>query len=350
MELCSIQDAFPDIQKGGQAPPGCADVKSSKEERRAARKRAKKCKGPAEEYLNAVDDVPTDPDRPAIKRLGEIPAFVSYADAFPDLSGGKFEAFKMPTLPSANCLTSDAGYPSYFGKGIDDVADEAPSVDWASDAAVKAQQAKIISDPADLKRLTGSIGSGAPDAFAKAGSTVGSAGYNLYNAAATEDEGFTNMFNDSADTVLNETFEYEFGGDGVAKAGSVASKTLPAPSLEDAWKPLTAAKTTTAFFKGPPPPRDPPSGVEENLLKKEGKVSKQQKNPEPPKQTSYSASGSDQDTMRNQMAQQMEQLVKKFEDLEARRQRDTKHEVLLFVGTGLFVLVSLDIVARLARR
>ena len=60
--------------------------------------------------------------------------------------------------------------------------------------------------------------------------------------------------------------------------------------------------------------------------------------------------GNDPESMRNQMAQQMRELMKKFEDLEERRRRDTKNEVLLFVGTGLFVLLSLDIVARLSRR
>lgn len=322
MELCSIQDAFPDIKKEkGSTLPGSYP---SKEERRAARKRAKKCKGPAEEYLNMVDDIPpTDPDRPALKRMGEIPAFVAYEDAFLDLSGGKFEAFKMPTLPAANCLVSDPGYPSYFGKGLEDGADEASPVKWPSDANAKDQMKNIIRDPSDLSALTAK--------------TMGS-----------DDEGFTNMFNDSAATVLNETFEYEFGGKGAAKAGAV--KTLPAPSLDDAWKPLTAAKTTTAFFKAPPPTKET-EPVEESVLHPDRKKGPVEKPAEPVKRTMPDlTAGSDPESMRNQMAQQMRELTKKFEDLEERRRRDTKNEVLLFVGTGLFILVSLDIVARIARR
>lgn len=339
MELCSIQDAFPDIQKDKKTPGSTMDTKSAKEERRAARKRAKKCKGPAEEYLNAVDDIPTDPDRPAIKRMGELPAFVRYEDAFLDLSGGKFEAFKMPTLPSANCLVSDAGYPSYFGKGLDD-ADDSPPVNWPNSATVAQQQAAIITDKAALDTILTETGSGVPDAFAKMGSTLGSTNMN---------EGFTSMFNDSENTVFNETFEYEFGGTGNSKAGAVISKTLPAPSLEDAWKPLTQAKTTTAFFKTPKSGDAQPS--EENTLRPEKRKSPSEKNGAVSvKAASTNAVGSDPETMRNQMAQQMKELMKKFEDLEARHQRDTKNEVLLFVGTGLFVLVSLDIVARIARR
>lgn len=358
MELCSIEDAFPDIQ-GKNPAPGCTDVKSSKEERRAARKRAKKCKGPSEDFLNAVDDIPTtDPDRPAVKRMGELPAFASYDDAFKDLSGA--EGFKMPVLPASNCLMSDPGYPSYFGKGLEDATEEAPPVNWPSSELAKQQLSSIVKDTAALQGLvSGSkgIGSGKPDVFATAGSTKGTAGLAVYNSAtdhtprgamSNSDEGFINMFNDSADTMLNETFEYEFGGKGAEKAGGV--KTLPAPSLDDAWKPLTTAKTTTAFFTAKKP-KEAVEPVEEYILRPEKKIATVEKNSKPSyKPAPPLAEGSDPESMRAQMAQQMRELTKKFEDLEARRKRDTKNEVLLFVGTGLFVLVSLDIVARLSRR
>jgi hypothetical protein len=162
------------------------------------------------------------------------------------------------------------------------------------------------------------------------------------------------MFNDSADTVLNETFEYEFGGKGASKAGAVgpASKTLPAPSLDDAWKPLTSAKTKTAFFKMKENTLiNDVAPAEESMLRKDKRVGRIKENEQPEKTAAIEpAEGTDPEMMRNQIAQQMRELTKKFEDLEARRQRDTKHEVLLFVGTGLFILVSLDIVARIARR
>ena len=357
MELCSIEDAFPDIQ-GKNPAPGCTDIKSSKEERRAARKRAKKCKGPSEDFLNMVDDVPTDPDRPAVKRMGELPAFVSYDDAFKDLSGA--EGFKMPVLPAANCLASDPGYPSYFGKGLDDAMEEAPPVNWPSSDLAKQQLSSIVKDTAALQGLVAGskgVGSGKEDAFAKTGSAVGTKGLALYNSAADhtprggmmdEDDGFQNMFNDSADTVLNETFEYEFGGKGVEKAGAV--KTLPAPSLNDAWKPLTTAKTSTAFFTAKKPVKavEP---AEDSVLRDDKKRGEVETNDAPLyKPGAEPPAGNDPESMRNQMAQQMRELMKKFEDLEERRRRDTKNEVLLFVGTGLFVLLSLDIVARLSRR
>ena len=351
MELCSIEDAFPDIE-GKNPAPGCSDVKSSKEERRAARKRAKKCKGPPEDFLNTVDDIPvTDSDRPAVKRMGELPAFTSYDDAFKDLSGsGGFEGFKMPILPNGNCLIGEPGYPSYFGKGLEDAMEEAPPVNWPSLDTAKQQLSSIIKDTASLKSLVDGS-DGKKDMFAPAGSIVGTAGLALYNSHTDNipnDEGFTNMFNDSADTVLNETFEYEFGGNGIEKAGAV--KTLPAPSLDEAWKPLTMAKTSTAFFKAKKPVK-PVEPAEDKVLRDDKKRGEVETNAEPlykPGAPPFVV-GSDPETMRNQIARQMQELTKKFEDLEERRKRDTKNEILLFVGTGLFILLSLDIVARLSR-
>ena len=354
MELCSIEDAFPDLHDKNKNGVATGDKSPSKEERRAARKRAKKCKTPAEDYLNMVDDVAptaTDPDRPAVKRMGEIPPYVPYQDAFLDLSGGQFEGFKMPTLPSANCLISDPGYPSYFGKGLEDAAEEPASVNWPSDSSIKEQQGKIIGNKDDLKRLLGS-GTGKPDLMAPVGSTVGTAGLALYNSVETHqpkgevdwvtqpsgDEGFTNMFNDSADTVFNESFEYEFGGNGAEKAGAV-SKTLPAPSLDDAWKPLTAAKTTTSFFKAPK--------AKKEVAPSEDMTETKKKIPETIKPHTAPVT---EENVSELMRKQIQDMQRRFEDLEAKHRRDTKNEILLFVGTGLFVLLSLDVVARIARR
>ena len=130
MELCSLEDAFPKIERHDHSEKKelqATDPKtfSNREERRAARKRAKKCKGPALTYLQADDDAdttavaPTDADRPAVKRLGEIPPFVAYAEAFPDLSG-MYEGFKIDTKLNASTQHINEGLPAYFGKGVED--------------------------------------------------------------------------------------------------------------------------------------------------------------------------------------------------------------------------------------
>jgi hypothetical protein len=124
MELCSLEDAFPDIKNNSnnseKSKQNISDP--SREERRAQRKKAKKCKGPPLTFLNAQDDVP-DPlaqGQPALKRLGEIPAFTSIEDAYRDLSENSFEGFKMPCLPASNATFTDAGLPDYFGNDDED--------------------------------------------------------------------------------------------------------------------------------------------------------------------------------------------------------------------------------------
>jgi len=260
MELCSIQDAFPDIQKDKKPDPKSVGTESkpSKEERRAARRQAKKCKGgPAEQYYKMVDDMlpPIDPDRPAVKRMGEIPPFTPYEDAFKDSNGSGIEGFKMPKLPKSNCLISDPGYPSYFGKGLEDT-----------------------------------------------------------------DEGFQN-------------FEYEFDGKGDSKAGAVA---LPTPPLTDAWKPITPALTKTAFFKDVPGRDDNSEAAEEDLTKK------------PIMRGEPASVGSGFE--RAQMESRIEQLTRRFDDWEAKKEKNSKNEILLFVGTGIFILVCMDVVRRIGRR
>jgi hypothetical protein len=98
MELCSLEDAFPNIDTGsvhktltgsGSGFPfvGGIDAKASKEERRAARKKAKKQKGPALAYSDSVvPDLPTisepDPDRPAVRRMEPVQAVQDQKDTF----------------------------------------------------------------------------------------------------------------------------------------------------------------------------------------------------------------------------------------------------------------------------
>lgn len=294
MELCSLDDAFPDIGKQGP----------SKEERRAARKKAKRCKGPANDYLTADERQPasvpegtpaTDPDRPAVKRLGEVSALMSYNDAFPELSevvrdsfrsrpstnGG--EEFRMPTLPGANTTFTDPGLPGYFGKDVDD------------------------------------------------------------------EEGFADYSASPADTA-----GYRLSGSGTAAAETTISKAegspvLPIPSVADVWKPLTPAGANTAYFgKLPAPggrvvervepalPEGPKVVVSPSVDKRVGGASV--KEPEL------------SDVTRDQLMKRIQDLQKRLEELETKATRNSRSEILVFVGAGLFLLVSFDLAMRSGRR
>jgi len=272
MELCSLEDAFPDIgRKSKKGDP-------SKEERRAARKAAKRCKGPALEYLlNKDKEQGPDPDRPALKRLGELPPFTSIGEAFTDISGS-LEGFKLPRLPASNVLFADQGLPAYFGKGEDD-------------------------------------------------------------------EGFTNMFQGLPDLKTNtsETFEYIFGEKGIEKAGSVDLKTLPGPELDDNWKPMTPARSNTAFFSNDVEPERSHKKV----------ASKPVEASEEPKQKyaklDVKGQHEDRDSMHLLLSNKLKELEHKLAKMESTGQRNSKNEILLFVGTGLFLLVSFDFIIRASR-
>ena len=97
-ELCSLENAFPNIGKIGPPSVGGTDTTPTREERKAARKKAKRCKGPALTVIEAEEG--PDPDR-LFSKTGDVEK-ESFQNAIP----------KVPT--------SAATFPSYFGKGLDD--------------------------------------------------------------------------------------------------------------------------------------------------------------------------------------------------------------------------------------
>jgi hypothetical protein len=58
----------------------------------------------------------------------------------------------------------------------------------------------------------------------------------------------------------------------------------------------------------------------------------------------------DYEEARRRMEEQIQLLSRRFDDLEMKRERNTQREIILFVGTGAFILACMDIVTRLARR
>ena len=267
MELCSLEDAFPNIDTGsvhkslsGLPFVGGVDAKASKEERRAARKKAKKQKGPALAYSDSVvADLPTlpdpDPDRPAVKRMGYVPAVQE-----------EKESFVSPVLPKASCLFSDPGTPSYFGKDVDD------------------------------------------------------------------EEGFSNyspVGSDNPNFMLQPSLK-GFDLKGVDKAAG----TLPEPNLDETWKPMSPAASYTAFL---------PGGTKEApgwSMNAEQRVSSTAVIPD---KIPARASNADQNGM---LMSRINELVSRLETLEKKKSQDSQTEILMFVGTGVFLLLSFEMLTR----
>ena len=263
MELCSLEDAFPNIDTGsihtGSGVPyvGGTDSKATREERRAARKKAKKQKGPALDYSNSVTpDLPTmadpDPDRPAAIRMESVPAVQDQK-----------ESFVSPVLPKASCLFSDPGTPSYFGKDLDD------------------------------------------------------------------DEGFSNFSPVGSD---NPNFMLQADLKGLDLKGvDKAAGALPEPNLNETWKPMSPAASYTAFM---------PSGKSETPgWSMNAEKAHQQAIPDIPAK----ASKADQNGM---LMSRINELVGRLETLEKKKSQDSQTEILMFVGTGVFLLVSFELLTR----
>jgi hypothetical protein len=284
MDLCSIEDAFPNIDSGtihkssgssGFPFVGGTDDKPTREERRAARKKAKKCKGPAATYVESqASDLP-DPDRPAMKRLEEVESLKIQRDGF-----------AMPQLPKASCLFSDTGTPAYFGRGDDDPVEE---------------------------------------------------GYSPYSALQGDDPNYR----------LEPDFSKTFDFKGVEK---VAGATLPEPNLDDRWKPMTPAASYTAFtntakkvgggWAMTEDERRRPVEADEEGVKMGAKA------PATDGASTVATSGSSARPEVDALLAKIDELRGRLEDLEKKRSQDTQKELLMFVGTGLLLLVSFELVSR----
>jgi len=263
MDLCALEDAFPNIQEGSLAKSGTPfvggkDSYSSREERRAARKKAKKAKGPALEYSNSVAADLPDPDRPAVERMAPV-----------DTVQKEKEAFGLPVLPKASCLFSETGTPTYFGK-------------WAEDEEE---------------------------------------GFSTFNPSPTDDANYR----------LYPDFTKSDGLKGAAKA---AGALLPEPPLLDNWKPMTPAASYTAFFKELPTPAPaiPKVGVD---MTTETKGS----GPTPINDTEV---GNNEDAL----MRRIDALIGRIDQLEKKNVQDSQTEILMFVGTGLFLLMSFELFSR----
>ena len=268
-ELCSLENAFPNIQSGSPFVGG-TDQKPTREERRAARKKAKRCKGPALTALEA-DEQDQDPDRPAVKRMEGV-------DSMQEQKEGGSQAKGPVCIPTAKALVSgSAGYPSYFGKGVDDSEE----------------------------------------------------GFSSYSASEGDDPNYR----------LQPDVTSTFDTKGVEKAmGSF----LPDPNLSDRWKPMTSSGTYTAYedsmptgiaarpgwSMSPEPPIERPASVM------------------PPSQVKPLDESWVSKADRDEMVQRMNQLIGRLDQLEKKRLQNTQTELLLFVGTGVLLLFTFELVAR----
>lgn len=267
MDLCTLEDAFPNIQNGsataisGLPYVGGKDAFASKEERRAARKLAKKRKGaPAEAYIP-----PTDPDRPAVERMQPVDTVTQQKDGF-----------VAPVLPKASCIFSDPGTPSYFGAGMEDIEEA----------------------------------------------------FSAYSGAPRDD--------------INYRLQPDFTKSDMLKgAQKAASEPLPEPPLTDSWKPLTPGANYTSYFSEIPAPKKPvKAGTTPDPDWGTGAQGSSAKGPVAANEVAATT------VQQDALLVRIDELMGRLEQLEKKNKTDAQTEILMFVGTGLFLLISFELLTR----
>jgi hypothetical protein len=278
MDLCSLEDAFPNIQNGSATKisdlpyVGGKDAFATKEERRAARKRAKKSKSPS-----------VDPDRPAVERMAPVETVVEQK-----------ESFVLPILPKASCLFTDPGTPPYFTNGGD--SEQAGS-----------------------------------SYFGASGEDEIEEHFSTYSSSPRED--------------INYRLQPDFTKSDMLKgAEKAASQPLPEPPLTDSWKPLTPGASYTSYFNEIPNPKkkvkhdnpDPNYALQAQNLPQSGSS------------TTGPVAVNDTAELNNQDAlmRRIDMLMGRLEQLEQKNKEDSQTEILMFVGTGLFLLMSFELLSR----
>jgi hypothetical protein len=198
MNYCALDDAFQAI--GGAPSPGCANDYATKAARREERRKARRCKGPAAEYLDITDK---DPDRQQLNKLPIIPAM--------NPATGLRE--HVPVYAPQGSLEP------FVPRNDDD-----PKGDWVrSEIPINIPGTTEVQKPCP--------------------------GRKKWFGADADGEAFADYVPDAPDYRLQPDFLAAFEQSGVARAGS-----LPNPSVNMFWKPTTATGAQTSFIEKLPPP------------------------------------------------------------------------------------------------
>ena len=297
MNYCALDDAFQEI--GGAPSPGCATDYSTRAARKEERKKAKRCKGPAGEYLNQNQD----PDRQQFTRLPDVPAMNhmiglkehapvtgQYSEGFAedDYSSEtpKQENVRQNMNPSKKGNPAPASSPKY---------DKDPLASYVVNEA----RAKVMTVPTVTEQLTSS--------FKK----------NFFGADPDADD-FADYMPEQDNYRLQPDFHNAFEHAGVARAGSADAARLPNPSVNMFWKPLTQTGGQTAFMEHLPPP----GGKYYRPPAKHGEVSMEE------------------------VMKKMDKIFARLDDMNVSSPEQITSELMMFVSSGIFVLFMMNLLVK----
>jgi hypothetical protein len=266
MNYCALDDAFQTI---GSAPsPGCTTDYATKMARKEERRKARRCKGPQATYLDITDK---DPDRQHLNKLPDIPAMN------PDTGLREH----VPVYAPQGSLEP------FVPRNDDD-----PKGDY-----VRSEIPLNIPGTTEAPKL--------------------SSGHKRFFGADPDGDNFADYIPDAQNYRLQPDFLNAFEQAGVARAGSMTS--LPNPSVNMFWKPLTPSGAQTSFIEKLPPP----GGEYYN------------------KSTKLNGNTSNDEIMKK-----LDKLWARLDDMNSSSPEQVTSELLMFISSGIFVLFMMDMLVK----
>jgi len=287
MYYCSLDDAFQEI--GGAPSPGCATDFATKQARKEERRKARRCKGPPAAYLDLDDK---DPDRQHLNKLPDVPPMnpaTGLRQHSPvTASQGETEPFMSQNewLHNTDASSINKNNPPSFDKD-------------PMDAYLRSEAREHVM----VVPTNGGSSTTKPKKF--------------FGANSPSEEFFADYVPDQEDYKLQPDFLKAFEQAGVARAGTTA--TLPNPSVNMYWKPLTTSGAQTSFIEQLPPPG--------------GKYHK----------SSYKRNG--EISMEDVMTK-MDKLFARLDDMNTSTPEQTTSELLMFISSGIFVIFMMDLLVK----
>ena len=276
MNYCALDDAFQTI--GGAPSPGCAADYATKMARKEERRKARKCKGPAAEYLDIEDK---DPDRQTFQKMPDVPAMnsaIGMREHVPVTAPqGTTEAF----THSQTHAPKDQKKHNF---------DQDPLHDYMENEMTK----RLV----PVKVPTAEIFKPSKPYF----------------GMDPDGDTFADYEPDSKNELLYPDFRKTFDQTGIARAGSTES--LPNPSVNMFWKPLTKSGAQTSFVEHLPPPG--------------GKYYQSPKG----------------DMSMDHVMKKLDILFARLDDMNSSSPEQVTSELLMFISSGIFVLFMMDLLVK----
>jgi hypothetical protein len=266
MNYCALDDAFQTI--GGAPSPGCTTDYATRAARKEERRKARRCKGPPAAYLDISDK---DPDRQQLNKLPDIPAM--------NPSTGLREHVPV--------YAPDGSLEPFVPRNDDD-----PKGDW-----VRSEIPLNVPGTTEAQKPC--------------------PGRKKFFGADPDGEAFADYAPEAPNYQLQPDFLTAFEQAGVARAGSMAS--LPNPSVNMYWKPLTKTGAQTSFIERLPPPG--------------GEYYK------PPARLNG-------DTSNDDIMKKLDKLWARLDDMNTSSPEQVTSELLMFISSGIFVLFAMDLLVR----